>query len=345
MRPEIEPTRPEDLDELGRFLAEGFGAPREAFAEDILRWKYFEPSGGDEPFPRSLVARAGGRIVAHAGLFFTTFRIAEEGVEAREVPTMHLADWLAAPGYPGVGFSLVRKSHHFTPTQYGLGGTEAARRVGRSGFYDPLPAVPVYRAVLRPGHRLRAGRSARALAGLARDLARGLRHRARRPEVAVEARPVAAFGPVVDLILDACPRPLVSTDRRPSRLNYHLKYPRPGINGWLLAADGRDLGFALLNVVPRGAVRHGKIVDCFLKTDDPAAWQSAFAALRRLLRDQGADVVEAIASTPWAAVALGAAGFYPAHALEAQIRDRGGLVPRSSPFHLSFLEADYAYTP
>ena len=68
MGPEIERLRPEDLAELGRFLAEGFGtaADAEFAAADVLRWKYLDPIGEDDG-PRSLVARHEGRTVAGRG--------------------------------------------------------------------------------------------------------------------------------------------------------------------------------------------------------------------------------------------------------------------------------------
>ncbi|MHC5541655.1 GNAT family N-acetyltransferase, partial [Singulisphaera rosea] len=71
---EIRPLHDDDLEELSRFLTEGFHAPREsAFAApDVLRWRYLEPIG-DDASPRSYVARAEGRIVGHVGVCRTTF--------------------------------------------------------------------------------------------------------------------------------------------------------------------------------------------------------------------------------------------------------------------------------
>ena len=49
MPPEIRASTPDDLPDLGRFLLDGFHAPEDsAFASaEVLRWKYFEPMGGD----------------------------------------------------------------------------------------------------------------------------------------------------------------------------------------------------------------------------------------------------------------------------------------------------------
>jgi hypothetical protein len=62
------------------------------------------------------------------------------------------------------------------------------------------------------------------------------------------------------------------------------------------------------------------------------------------LRLRGADVAVAVASTEWTARALGAAGYAPAHTLEFRLRDRANLLPRAAPFHLTPMQADYAYT-
>jgi hypothetical protein len=346
MTRDINPLQSEDIPELGRFLAEGFHADpgAEFAAPDVLRWKYLEPRWPGDDGPRSFVAREGGRIVGHVGFCPTAFRMA--GSAGREVTTLHMIDWLGSEGHPGVGSSLMRQAHRHAETQYGFGGSVAGRRVIRGGGYELAAEVPVFQKVLRVGHRLREAGAGplRKVVRAARDIARGVRQRARGPAEAGRLRRVEAFGPEVAEILDGGAGPLVFTDRRPGLLNYFLRYPRGGLTGWLLEGEGRVRGFALLNVIPRGGVRVGKVVDCFLDTRDSAPWHAAFWGLAEELRGLGADVALACGSTPWAADGLRAAGFHRLHVLDFSLRDRGGLVPRDAPFHLSFLEADYAYT-
>src|SRR5262249_3714244 len=125
---EIRPTTPNDLPELGRFLAEGFHAPAgAAFADPgVLRWKYFDPRGGDAgEAPRSYVAcdPASGALVGHLGVCPGRFRgpgLPEEGVS-----TLHMIDWLTSAAGTGAGAALMRRAHQGFDTQYGLGGSVA----------------------------------------------------------------------------------------------------------------------------------------------------------------------------------------------------------------------------
>jgi hypothetical protein len=106
-------------------------------------------------------------------------------------------------------------------------------------------------------------------------------------------------------------------------------------------------GFAVLSVLPRdgGAWREGRVTDCLLDDpDDADAWLAAVAALTGELARRGADVAAAFASTPWAERAIRSAGYAPAHPLEFRLRDKPGRLPRGVPYHLTPLEADYAYT-
>ncbi len=102
----------------------------------------------------------------------------------------------------------------------------------------------------------------------------------------------------------------------------------------------------MLSVVPRttdGA--EGRIVECLLDDpDDDDLWLASAVALTAELKRQKADVALAFTSTDWSARAFAAAGFGPSHTLEFRVRDRAGRLPKETPFHLSPLEADYAYT-
>jgi hypothetical protein len=346
MTREIEPLRPDDIPELSRFLTAGFHtAPDADFAApDVLRWKYFDPRGGGD-VPRSYVAREGGRIIGHLGVCTGSFL--GRAVPGGEVSTLHMIDWLSAQRGSSIGAHLMMRAHRQTQTQtqYGLGGSTAGRSVGGGGGYSLVDTVPVFQKVVRPTYRLRAPQEGRAqaLAGWARDWVRTVRNRGRAPRARVELRAVRAFGPEVEPILDAYQAHAVFTNRRPELLNHLLRYPRGGITGWLLVRDGAVRGFALLSMVRRGVVRIGKLTDCVLDDLDPAAWHAAVHALTGELRAQSADVVQGFASTAWMARALQECGFIEAHRLEFRLRDRSRLLPPGATFHLTPLEADYAY--
>jgi hypothetical protein len=349
---EIRPLRPDDLTDLSRFLAEGFGAPAGAdfAAPDVLRWKYLDPiaidvGGGGGEAPRSFVAcEGGGRIVGHVGACPTAFE--GPGLPPRGVSTLHMIDWLGSREHRSVGTALMRQAQRGAETQYVLVANERARRVTRGAGYEPVAEVPVFRKVLRAGYRWKVpghGPAGRLLR-VARDAARMATNPGRSPRVAVELRRVSGFGPEAARILDDFRTRAVLTGRCPGRLNHALLFPRPGMSGWLILAEGDPRGFALLNVAGQGPVRAGKVVECLVEGQDAGLWHAAVSALAAELARQGADLAVAFGGTPWMALALRQSGFAESHRLEFTLRDRRGLIPRGAPFHLSPFEADSAYT-
>jgi hypothetical protein len=349
---DIRPLTPDDLPDLSRFLTEGFRAPAgSAFAaEDVLRWKYLDDRGAEAgEAPRSYLARDSGsysnRVVGHVGVCPGRFHGA--GLPPEGVSTLHMIDWLASEAGAGVGATLMRRAHQATETQFGFGGSDAGRGVIDRGGYGLIQRVPVYQRVLRPSYRLRvpghglAGRALRA----AKDAAGRLARPARRPVVSVELRPVGSFGDEIRTLLDAYEPRAVFTTRAPDFLNHVLRYPRGGLTGWHLVRAGDLIGFAVLSLVPQpGGVRLGKVAECLIPADDDPLWHAAAVALTRELNRQRADVAQAFASTDWSARAWRAAGYAPVHDLEFRLRDRSDLLPRGAAFHLTPLEADYAYT-
>jgi len=337
---DIRPLAPDDIPELSRYLTEGFRAAPDApfAAPDVLRWKFFDPRGSSDA-PRSWVARDDeGRLIGHLGLCPSAFL--GDGVPGGEVATLHMIDWLSTRPGSGVGARLMLRAHQGVPTAYGFGGSAAGRAVIGGGGYKLVGMVPVYQRVLRLGPSWRAGR----LAHWGRDLLRALRHRPLTPRTPVELRAVASFGAEIDPVLAAYQRVAVVTDRRPALLNHMLRYPRGGITGWLLTQGGRVRGVGLLSLVEQEGTRVGKVVDCVLDDPDPDLGHAAHFALTDELARQGADRATAFASTEWATRALRACGFVTRHSLEFRLRDKGGLIPEGAVFHLTPLEADYAYT-
>ncbi|WP_020467120.1 GNAT family N-acetyltransferase [Singulisphaera acidiphila] len=346
MIPEIRPLRPDDLQELSRFLIEGFHAPSDAAfaAPDVLGWKSLEPIHDGDEIPRSFIASEEGRIVGHVGLCPTAF----EGLSLPPggITTLHMVDWLGSRVHRALGSALMRHAHQKAKTQYVLVANERARRVTGGAGYTPTAEVTVFQKVLRIGYRWRVpglGPGARLLR-VGRDAARKVLNPGRSPQIAVELRQVREFGPEVGPILDDWQARAILTSRSPERLNHALHYPRPGMSGWLILVGEQPQGFALLNVVAQGTVRTGKLVECLVQGDDSALQHAATTALTEELRRQGADLAIGFASTPWTTEALRLSGFTPAHRLEFTLRDRERLIPPGIPIHLSPFEADYAYS-
>lgn len=341
---EIRPLALDDLPDLSRFLTTGFHAPADAsFASvPVLMWKYLDFSDG---LTRSWLAKDGrtGQIVGCLGVCRTHWRGAVLSPEG--VSTLHMIDWLTSESGRGVGASLMRRAHAEADTQYVLGASAAARKVLDRAGYALLAKVPVFQRVLRPTYRLRAtgsgpmGRVLRA----AKDTMGLLNRRPRAPGVAVELKPVSLFSEEIEPILDAYEANALFTSREPSRLNALLNYPHGKMTGWHLFVSGALRGFALLNIVARKGVREGRIVECLLDLEGEA-WHGAINALTSELNRQGADVAVGFASSAWTAAAYRDLGFAQTHAIEFRLRDRAGRLPKVTAWHLSALEADYAYT-
>lgn len=350
MAHDVRPTILDDLPELSQFLIAGFHTPADApfAATDVLRWKYFDPRGRDAgDLLRSFVARDRdtGAIVGHVGL--SPVRFHGRGLSEPGVSSLHMMDWLSTAGAAGV--SLMRRTHQIAETQYGLGGSRAARAVGTRGIYRFVAHTPVFQRGLRPLSRLRD--PSRGLIGrglrVAKDVVALLRDRPRRPLVPVTVRQVSSFGAEVDEVLAHAAPYVLFTTREPAFLNHLLRYPRGGVTGWLIERDHRVRGMALLSLAERegGTMREGRITECFI--DDPRdadLWLAALVALTAQLRSQGADRALVVASTNPMAFAARAAGYVAADPLDFHIRDRANRLPLDQPVHLTFVEADYAYT-
>jgi hypothetical protein len=373
MAREIHPLTETDLPELRQFLIAGFHAESDPdfAALEVLRWKYLEPlestAATDSEHnhhedltlgtdvdglcnaPLSYIARDDtGPIIGHLGLCRTVFEGARLTTQGG-VKTIHIIDWLGAPGYRSIGMSLMRHAHQSAPTQFGLGVSEAALLVGERAGYRLRNFVPVYNRPLRSGYWLRTRRLGPLKRGL-KLVPDALRHFAQpdaHARIAINLKQTRTFGIEITPIIEKAKFHVILTRRDAARLNAFLRFPRQAISGWhVVDADGQLRGFALLNLIPKdhGHTRIGKIVDCLLDNIEPDFWHAVVLALTQELMRQGADVAQAYASTPWTASALRQSGYTTRFTVKFHIRDRLGLIPHNDTFHLTPLEGDYAYT-
>ncbi len=357
---EIRPLTADDIPELSQFLTTGFHTLPDAdyAAADVLRWKYLEPDEFDDlatknlglNAPRSFIARSEtGAIIGHLGLCRTAFEGQSLIDHGGQIPTIHIIDWLGAPQHRAVGTSLMRKAHQDVPTQFGLGVSPAALVVGERIGYELRGLVPVYVRVLKTAFWIRSDES--------NLLSRGFRLigavTTKWVQPAVTSRSmmvlkrVPYFGHEIDPVVAQAKDHVILTRRDPTRLNTILRFPRQAMTGWhLLDPSGRLRGLAVLNIVSKdqGRTRIGKIVDCLLDDIAVDRWQTVIMALTQELARQGADLVQAYASTPWTAEALRQSGYKSRFAVKFHIRDRQALIPHEVNFHLTPLEGDYAYT-
>jgi hypothetical protein len=341
----ITPLRRADIPELSQFLTSGFGVPATSplFSHEVLSWKYFDgPSGPSGDSACSLIARSAGRIVGHIGMCPRQFVVSGDG--APPVSTMHAIDWLGSAAHPGSGAFLMLQALATSKTQYAVGGSAQAQGVFPRLGFEPKPKLAVFRKVLAPFHRLRTtGRGLfRKWAGTAKDVASVWRGRTPPVPQTVELRSATAFTKEIDYLVQQSSLRTVTCQRDHLLLNYMLRYPLSGLTGWTIHASQRMIGFAVLNITPHGRIQLGKIVDCWLDTEDPSCWQAAVAALVDRLRTRSADDVTCYATTPSLHAALVWNGFTKSREINVYIRDKQQSLPRDVPFGFSMLDGDGA---
>lgn len=344
----IEPLQDRWIPALSQFLKAGLCKPGDYcdFAQpEILRWKFFGPRGHWN-VPRSLMLRKGDEILAHVGICTTEFTGA--GQQSAATPAVHMTDWLSREEGGSLGTLLMLQAFGLAPVQYALGCTQAAERVLRGVGFEKILEAGVFHRVLRRKNPAvwRAihgkGRAlARQAALLACDFAQSFKpaQKAR----TISARKVERFDSRVDQLLQQSDYQATITSRSPTLLNYYLQFPRQNISGWLLEKNSECIGFALLALIEKPGLRHGRIVECFLRPNELNLWSDALSALRVELERMDAALITCCASTPWMSEALRRSGFFRRGRIPFLLRDPKKLVHRSRPFHLSYLEADLAY--
>jgi hypothetical protein len=341
----ITPLRRAEIPELSQFLISGFGVTADSacFSHEVLSWKYFDgPSGPSEDSACSLIARSAGKIVGHIGICPRQFIVSGDG--AAPVSTLHAIDWLGSAAHPGSGAFLMLQAFAASETQYAVGGSAQAQAVFPRLGFEQKHKLAVFRKVLSPFHRLRVTGQGllRKWAGTAKDLASVWRARTPLAPQTAELRSAPTFTADIDCLLRQSSQRMVTCQRDHLLLNYFLRYPLSGFSGWTIHTSQRMVGYALLKITPDGPVRIGKIVDCWLDTEDPSCWQAAVAALLVRLRALAADVVTCYGSTPSLQAALLRNGFAKAGETNVYFRDKQQSLPRDLPLGLSMLEGDHA---
>jgi hypothetical protein len=354
----IEPLREEWIPALSEFLRAHFCSPGDYcdFADpEVLRWKFLEPRASGrarllpspDPWktPRCFVVREENNIVADVGICTTEFTTCPGG--EIHVPAVHMTDWLTSAQGASFGAPLMLRAFSLAPVQYACGCTPAAARVLLRAGYQEISQIPLYHRVLSRANSavwsaIHGRQTAlRQSAYLAFDLAQSfVPSRISTDMVAIQ---VPEFGPEVSALLASSSFAVTMTSRSPELLNYYCRYPKKNISGWLLKRSNQVVGFALLALIQKPKFRHGRIVECFLGSADPKVWAEAVAALQAQLKQMKPDLISCYASNQTIRSALETNGYFRRGKIPFYLRDPKNLVPRSQPFHLSYLEADLAY--
>jgi hypothetical protein len=344
-RLEITPLRRADIPELSQFLIIGFGVPATSshFSHEVLSWKYFDgPSGPSGDSVCSLIARSAGRIIGHIGICPREFIVSGDG--GTPVSTMHAIDWLGSAAHPGSGAFLMLQACATSKTQYAVGGSAKSQAIFPRLGFEQKPNLAIFYKVLAPFHRLRSTGEGllRKWAGTVKDMASVWRARTPPVPQTVELRSAPTFTEEIDYLVGRSSLRIVTCQRDHLLLNYFLRYPLPGFSGWTIHTSQRMIGFAVLKITPHGRIQLGKIVDCWLDTEDPSCWQAAVAALIDRLRALSADSVTCWATTPSLHAALLWNGFAKSEERIVYVRDKQQSLPRDLPFGISMLDQDRA---
>jgi hypothetical protein len=342
---QITPLRRADIPELSQFLLSdrSDGAPAPHFSHEVLSWKYLDgPSGPSEDSVRSLVVRAAGKIIGHIGMCHRQLFVSGHGTT--HVSTLHAIDWHSSAAHPGSGALLMLRAFATSQTQYALGGSAQAQALFPRLGFEQKPGVAVFRKVLTPFHRLRSTGQGlfRKWAGTAKDMVSVWCER--RPPVAqtVELRPAQTFTEEIDCLHRRSSPHMVTCQRDHLLLNYFLRCPLSGFSGWTIHTSERMIGFAVLKITPHGRVQLGKIVDCWLDTEDLSYWETTVEVLVGRLRALSADSVTCYGTTPSLHAALLRNGFAKSGNRKVFFRDKQQLLPHDFSFGLSMLEGDHA---
>jgi hypothetical protein len=339
---QITPLRRADIPELSQFLIRD-SATSYRFSHEVLLWKYFDgPGGPSGDSVCSLVARSAGSIIGHIGMCPRQFIVPGDG--ATPVSTMHAIDWRGSDAHPGMGAFLMLKAFSTSKTQYAVDGSAQALAVFPRLGFEQKPKLAIFRKVLAPFHRLRKTDQGlfRKWAGTAKDMASVWRARTPPVPQTVELRSAPTFTEEIDCLIRQSSLRIVMCQRDHLLLNYFLRCPLPGFSGWTIHTSERMIGFAVLTITPLGRIQLGKIVDCWLDTEDPSCWQAALAALIDRLRALAADDVTCYATTPSVQAALLWNGFAKSGEKTVCVRDKQQSLPRDLPFGLSMLDSDRA---
>jgi hypothetical protein len=334
-----------DIPELSQFLNRGFRVPATSsfFSHEILFWKYFDgPGGPSADSTCSLIARSAGKIIGHIGMCHRQFVVSGDG--CAPVSTMHAVDWMGSAAHPGAGALLMLRAFATSKTQYAVGASRKAESLFPRLGFEQKSILGSFRKVLAPTHRLRASGQDffRNCAIGAWDLATAWRARTPPVPQTVELRSTPQFTDEIDSLLRQSPLRMVTCQRDHRLFNYMLRYPLSGFSGWNIHASGRLIGFAVLKITPQGRLKLGRIVDCWLDTEDPSCWQSAVASLVDRLRALSADDIQCFATTPSLRGALRRNGFAKWRQRKTYVRDKEHALPRNLPFGFSMLDADHA---
>jgi hypothetical protein len=345
MEYEIRQIKKAEIQDLSRFLIEGFDTPcGTEFAEpDVLIWKIFDLKSqiGLENF---IVCIENDKILACIGICRT--QLTGYGIAA-PISAGHGIDWFAKKSSLYAGLMVGEISDKSVDVQFSIGGTEKAIKLKKSLIeWEFLNPIPVMRKALKPislRYQIPDESSVKRAGRILREFYRLVTHPVQRPREQLRLEPVDHFGEEIHEIVRRCNMPQIHSVRTAELINHFLRYPKGNITGYRFMQDSCTRGFALLSVVQNGLFKVGKIVDLFVDCLDLNLWHTAIYLLGKKLSDLSADIAVCFGSSSLISNALRLNGFYCSGSLPFAIRDPYDKLPRDAKFYLTHIEGDHAY--
>lgn len=214
----------------------------------------------------------------------------------------------------GIGGYLVTAWDRETPVSLSLGVTDMALEVFRASGRVFAGSIPVFKRVLDPRKVLGRRFGSPLLAGAAGWLVHWRARRAARPDsfpAALDFRPLEAFGPEADRLWEeARPAHAFAVRRSSAYLTWRfLEKPESSYRVFGVTRDGTLGGYVVTQVLERDGLRTGYVADLLFRSD-PELVDFALARAVASLADEGADLVECLASHAEYQRALSRAGFF-----------------------------------
>jgi hypothetical protein len=338
-----EPTSPADLDGIAALLRAAFDAPADApfVNNDLLRWKYLEPSAGHTA-RRSYVLRQGSEIVAHCAMMPLTFSVQHlelpPPADAEPISGACFMDWVGDRRVPGAGVTLLKKVLSLVDVGLIAGGSPATRALAPRLGFTQRQTVGVFARVIRPIGQART----RPRTGLWRDAARLARNTVWSLKSVGQLDPrwraigVSRLGSLPETAAAHGLEPL----RTPSDLVYWLRCPAAAVSAFEIHRQSERAGYFLMCRVNGQA----RLVDLRLRATSQSDWELAYrVAVQAAEDDPSTCELVTLASTPAIAAALEACGFRRRGEEPLFVHDKRAVLPEGLPIVWSMANDDTAY--
>jgi hypothetical protein len=331
----IRPSVPDDAPAIIALFGE-LGLRPNIRAED-LHWKYWA-ARSDWPGPRSYVLTSDGRIIAHAALI--PGAILTEGHRSR---TGHVIDWVARRGEMGAGVALMKHIGRQVDSLLAFGGSDDTLRILPHIGFRAAGTVTGYARPLFPLRMLNT--DARFSWRLLPRLARNLLWKIAAPRGKSDAWRTQAVTNDSELarVKDCLPeatRGSAVLERSPELLRYMLNCTIVRTALYAMEKAGRVGGYFVLASAP-GQVR---IVDCWMKSQDPSDWRAMIiGALAQASRDLEAAEVVLWTSNELQHAVVQSCGFRACSKMSIQIRLSTGALVSAPMLNVQMLDNDAAY--